>query len=78
MASEKNSNRALWAIVGILTVGLIAITTALFSYATSAYQGMVRTRERVSVIEARQSMMMEKLDEISADVKTLLTHGSKR
>ena len=72
MASEKNGNRAAWAIVGILAVGLIAITTALFSYSTSAYQGMVQNRERISVIETRQDMMMKKVDEIAADVKILI------
>lgn len=77
MASEKNTSRAVWALVGILTVGLIAIATALFSYATSAHQGMVQNRERISVIEARQGMMMDKLDEISSDVKRLLQHPTK-
>ena len=77
MSSEKNTSRAMWTLVGVLTVGLIAIATALFSYSTSAYQGMVQNRERISVIEARQDMMMDKLDEISSDVKTLLKHPAK-
>ena len=77
MASEKNSNRALWAIVGVLATGLIVIATALFSYSTAAYKGMVENRERISVGEARQEMMMDKLDDIASDVKTLLTHRVK-
>ncbi len=71
MASEKNG-KATWALVGVLAIGLVAITTALFSYATSAHQGMIENRERISVGEVRQDMMMDKLDEIAADVKTLI------
>jgi len=77
MASEKNANKAMWALVGVLATGLIVIAAALFSYSTAAYKGMVENRERISVGEARQEMMMDKLDDIASDVKTLLTHRVK-
>lgn len=77
MASEKNTNRALWALVGVLATGLIVIAAALFSYSTAAYKGMVENRERISVGEARQEMIMDKLDDIAADMKTLLKHPAK-
>ena len=78
MSSEKNANRALWAIVGILATGIVIIGSALFTYSTAGYKGMVQNRERISVNEARQDMMLDKLDEIASDVKTLLSHGSKK
>jgi len=60
-------------VVATLCVAFVAFCIAIGSYSTYAYRTSMENRERIAVLESTQRIMLQKLNEISLDVKTLLS-----
>ncbi len=74
-----NNNGKYWigAVMGVLA--LISISLFSFSYQLSseAYEMGVQNRERIAVMGSKMDEMSNKLDEMRADIKTLLRTSQK-
>jgi len=75
MNSKSNNNNK--ALVGILITAIITVFLS-FSYFTwdrssQAYSTAMQNRERIAVLDQRLKNIEEKLDEVSKDVKTILS-----
>lgn len=74
---ENNGRYWVGGVIGVL----ILISVALFSFSyqrsVNAYEMSVQNRERIAVIESKMDEVSDKLDEVRADVKTLLSTYQK-
>lgn len=66
---------SLYILLGILTAALVTVIVALSSYSVVAYKNSMDNRERISVLESTQRIMLDKINEIGQDVKKLLASG---
>lgn len=72
---NDKSKTALYILLGVLASALVTVIIALSSYSALAYKNSMENRERISVLESTQKIMLDKINEIGQDVKKLLTSG---
>lgn len=68
----NNKRGTLYGIIAVLATLLGATVIALFSYSTVGYKKAIANDVRIAVVETRQEAMMNKLNEISKDIKIML------
>ena len=72
---NNQSKTFLYVLLGILASALVTVIIALSSYSALAYKNSMENRERISVLESTQKIMLDKINEIGQDVKELLISG---
>lgn len=72
---NNHSKTALYVLLGVLTSALVTVIIALSSYSAVAYKNSMENKERISVLESTQKIMLDKINEIGQDVKELLISG---